>query len=380
MDIQDLRKEIDNIDAGLIELFEKRMETAKQIGEYKIDKGMPVYDPAREREKLSKIADDAPEGMRSYLRMLYASIFEMSKEHQRRLSKSNVDLVASIQDAIENTPRLFPENATVACQGTEGAYSQLACDKIFKESRIMYTGSFEGVFSAVSSGLCQYGILPLENSTAGSVNQIYDLMMKYNFYIVRCVRLKIDHNLMANPGTKKEAIKEIFSHEQALLQCGDFLNTMPGVKVTVCENTAVASQMVAESGRKDVAAISSFSCAELYGLACLERSVQDKGNNYTKFICISKKMEIFPASNKTSLMLVVDHKPGALYKVLARFYVLGINLVKLESRPIPDRDFEFMFYFDIESQVYAGEFIRMMSELEDISQEFRYLGSYLEIV
>ena len=185
---------------------------------------------------------------------------------------------------------------------------------------------------------------------------------------------------MSKPGCKISDIKEIYSHEQAINQCSGFLNTLTGVKVIPVENTAVAAQMVAQSGRKDVAALSSRACATLYGLECLAASVQDKGNNRTRFICISKNLEIYPGSDKTSIMMVLPHKPGALYKVLARLFVLGINVTKLESRPIPDRDFEFMFYFDLETSIYSEEFAQLMCELDELCEEFKYLGSYCEVV
>jgi len=262
----------------------------------------------------------------------------------------------------------------------EGAYSQIACEKIFKNPFIMYFKSFEAVFSAIDQGLCQYGILPIENSTAGSVNKVYDLMIEHNFSIVRTFRLKIDHNLLVNPGTNLADIKEVYSHEQAINQCGNFLHSLPGVNVIPVDNTALAAQMVAQSGRKDVAALSSRACAELYGLDCLRSSVQDKGNNRTRFICISRNLEIYPGSDKTSIMMVLNHKPGALYKVLARLYTLGINVTKLESRPIPDREFEFMFYFDLETSIYSEEFVQLMCELDEMCEEFKYLGSYTEVV
>ncbi len=268
----------------------------------------------------------------------------------------------------------------VACQGVEGAYSQIACEKMFKSPFILYFKNFEGVFNAIDQGLCQYGILPIENSTAGSVKKVYDLMIRHNFSIVRTFRLKVDHNLLAKPGTKLSDIREIYSHEQALNQCADFLQEMKGITIIPVANTAVAAEMVANSDRTDVAALSSRSCAELYGLHCLAASVQDKGNNRTRFICISKNLEIYPGSDKTSIMMILNHKPGALYKVLARLYTLGINVTKLESRPIPDREFEFMFYFDLDTSIYSDEFVQLMCELDELCEEFKYLGSYTEVV
>ena len=205
-------------------------------------------------------------------------------------------------------------------------------------------------------------------------------MIHHNFSIVRTFRLKIDHNLLAKPGASLSGIKKIYSHEQAINQCTEFLNNLHGVEIIPVENTAVAAQLVAESDRTDIAAISSKNCEELYSLCCLADSIQDKGNNRTRFICISKNLEIYPGSDKTSIMMVLPHKPGALYKVLARMYVLGINVIKLESRPIPERDFEFMFYFDLETSIYSEEFVQLMCELDDLCEEFKYLGSYTEVV
>ena len=152
------------------------------------------------------------------------------------------------------------------------------------------------------------------------------------------------------------------------------------MKVIPVENTATAAEMVASSGRTDVAAISSRSCMELYNLICLESSIQDEGNNRTRFICISKNLEVYPGADKTSIMMILNHRPGALYRVLARLYALGINVTKLESRPIPDRDFEFMFYFDLETSIYSEEFVQLICELDELSEEFTYLGSYSEVV
>lgn len=163
------------------------------------------------------------------------------------------------------------------------------------------------------------------------MNAVYDLMTQHNFRIVRSVRIKVDHNLLANPGAKLENICEIYSHEQAISQCAHFLQGLPNVKVIRCENTAVAARMVAESGRDDVAALSSRACRELYGLDCLAASVQDQGNNFTRFICIAKNLEIYPGADRTSLMMVLPHHPGSLYKVLSRFNALGVNMNKLES-------------------------------------------------
>ena len=381
MELQELRSKIDEIDAQLTKLFEARMDVAAEISAWKRENHMPVLDAARERDKLNAIAAESREDMQTYTQMLYSMIFELSRSHQSDLTRTQSSLRKEVEQAIEETPRLFPTAPIIACQGTEGAYSQIAGTRMFKSPKIMYFKSFDSVFSAIESGFCQYGILPIENSSAGSVKKVYDLMLRHKFYVVRSCRLKIDHNLLAAPGVKKEDIREIFSHQQALDQCAGYLEQFgPEVKITRCENTAMAAEAVAKSGRRDIAAIASYDCASLYGLKCLESDIQDRGNNYTRFICISKKLEIYPGANRTTVMMTLPHRPGSLCRALSRFYSLGINITKLESRPLPERDFQFMFYFDLETSVYSGEFGRMIDDLDSISEDFRYLGSYSEVI
>lgn len=375
-----LRGQIDQIDDKIIALFKERMQVSDKIALVKKEHDMPTLAPGRERAVLARVAEEAGEEFADYTESLFRTIMAASRSYQNIRSGKKSAVYESVKEALENTPKLFPQRAMVACQGIEGAYSQIACDSIFKSPSIMYFKSFDNVFKAVESGMCQYGILPIENSTAGSVNTIYDLMLRHNFSIVRSARLKVSHNLLAKYGTKLSDVKEIFSHEQAINQCAAFLAGMKGVKVTVVENTAVAAKMVAESGDPGVAALSSRFCAEHYGLQTLQANVQDQDNNYTRFICISKKPEIYPGADRTSFMMIISHKPGSLYNVLSKFYALGINLRKLESRPLPDREFEFMFYFDIESSVYAPEMEKLFLDLESESEEFRYLGTYNEVI
>lgn len=380
MDQKDFREQIDLIDDELVKLFAKRMEVSSKIAQFKKEKSLPVLDVKRERDKLKAVVDSSPDDIKEYTSVLYSLMFELSRSYQNKLIGKGTPLVSKIKDAIENTPKLFPEREAVACQGVEGAYSQIACDKLFKAPNVMYFSNFDAVFSAVEKGFCRYGVVPLENSTAGSVNTVYDLMTKHKFSIVRSIRLKVGHNLLAKPGTQISDIKEIYSHQQAISQCAGFLQSLKNVKIIPCENTAVAAKMVAESDRNDIATLSSGECMKLYGLSCLKASVQDKDNNYTRFICISKDLEIYPGADRTSLMAVLEDKPGSLYKLLSRLYALGINLNKLESRPMPEREFEFMFYFDLDTPVYSQEFLQLMGEIGDICEEFSYLGSYSEVI
>lgn len=379
MDLKELRNQIDEIDSGIVKLFCDRMAISTDIARYKAENSLLVLDASREREKLAALSKMAGEDMEGYVRTLYNIIFDLSRAEQEKIIRPICETAKAIKEAVDKTPKIFPESAVVACQGVEGAYSQMAVQKLFKYPDIRYCTDFEDVFSAVCSGSAEYGVLPLENSNAGVVSAVYDLMMKYNCYIVRCTRIHIDHQLLAKKGTEISDIKEVFSHPQAISQCAGFLKEL-GVKVTPIMNTALSAKMVAESERGDIAALSSRSCAALYGLETLKASVQDKGNNHTRFICISKNLEIYPGADKTSVIAVTPHRPGALFRVLSRINAHDINLAKLESRPIPDRDFEFMFYFDLETSVYSPRLIDIIGELEGICDEFRYLGSYCETV
>ncbi len=379
-DLKELRGQIDAIDTQMVELFKQRMAVSKEVAAFKKAHSMPTLDAGRERALLAKVGEQAGEELADYTESVFRTILAAGRSYQNQCSGARSQVYETIRKALDTTPELFPQRATVACQGIEGAYSQIACDSIFKSPAILYFNTFEHVFKAVETGMCQYGILPIENSTAGSVNAIYDLMIRHNFSIVRSARLKVSHNLLSKHGVKLEDIREVFSHEQAISQCAGFLSTLKGVKVTVVENTAMAARMVAQSERTDVAALSSRFCGEEYGLNLLKTNVQDQDNNYTRFICISKSPEIYPGADRTSLMMILPHKPGSLYNVLSKFYALGINLRKLESRPLPDREFEFMFYFDLECSVYAPEMERLFRDLEEESEQFRYLGTYNEVI
>lgn len=380
MNLDELRVQIDDIDRQMVDLFVRRMEVCEQIGRYKKENGLPTGDSRRERDKLVEVSKQAPEALETYVRSLYAQLFELSRSWQDRIILEPSPLCAGIETALQTTPAVFPSMGTIACQGVEGSYSQQAAERLFSAPSILFFHTFESVFSAIDSGLCDYGVLPLENSTAGSVNQIYDLMMRYRFSIVRSVRLKVDHSLLALPGARLEDIREVFSHEQAIAQCAGFFKAHPEIHATVCPNTAAAAQMVAQSGRRDAAALASSVCAGVYGLKTLASGVQDQGNNFTRFICISKRMQIFPGADRTSVMLTTPHRPGSLFRVLSRINALGINLTKLESRPLPDRNFEFMFYFDLETPVYSPQLIQLISELDHQCDSFAYLGSYSEVV
>ncbi len=380
MELEESRKKIDEIDRAIVDLFCKRMEAAKDIAAYKKENSMAVYDSERERILLERVEKMAKEPYGDYTRRLYTSVLELSRAYQNKELSKGSALAEEVKAAVERTPKLFPDKASVACQGVEGAHSSVACQKIFEKPSIMYCQSFDAVFQAVERGLCNYGVVPLENSSAGSVTEIYDLMSEHKFSIVRSKKMQIQHSLLAKSGTRLEDIKEIFSHPQAISQCSEFLKSLDGVKITECENTAISAKNVAESNRSDVAALAGDSCAEQYGLLVICPYVQNSKNNYTRFICFSKNLEIYPGADRTSFLIRTPHKAGALYGVMANFNALGINIIKLESRAVPESDFEFMFYFDIDVSVYSEKLPMIIELLENTlgTENLKYLGSYRE--
>jgi len=379
MSLKDLQTEINRIDDEVLELFQKRMKIAEDIVKYKIQHNILVSESQAERDNLYRVCSACDENMQNYAKILFSTIFDISRTHQNAFVKEYPPVVIEIQNALDNKKELFPQTAYVACQGVEGAYSQIAAEMLFAAPKIEYLNTFEGVFNAVDKGFCQFGVLPIENSTAGSVTNVYELMKKYKFHIVRSVKLRINHVLLAKNGVKIQDIKKIYSHEQALNQCSEFLKNNPQIMVTVCENTAVAAMEVANSDRNDVAALSSRNCAAIYNLSVLSDTIQNSDNNYTRFICISKELQIYSGANKISLMLSLDNKAGKLYSLLTKFSVLNLNLTKLESRPIKGTDFEFMFYFDIDGSVNSEEVLNLIGQISKVDGYFAFLGNYKEL-
>jgi chorismate mutase/prephenate dehydratase len=376
--LNELRMRIDSIDDGIARLFEERFAVTDEIARVKEADGIPIVNTAREREIISRVTNGQQDVIAGYTKTLFNMIFDLSRSRQTMLIGVPSGIEGRIRAALEETPQLFPKSAVVACQGSEGSNSIRACERLFDRPSVMYFNTFDSVCSAVDKNLCRYGILPIENSLHGSVAGIYDLMIEHRFNIVRSVKLKINHVLLAKPGVKTGDIRKVYSHEQALAQCSGFLKSLKA-EIIPCENTAMAAKMVSESGENDAAAISSARCAELYNLDILSDYIQNSENNYTRFICISKGLEIYPGAGKISMMMTLPHRPGSLYQMIAKFAALGINLTKLESRPIPEKDFEFMFFFEFDISVYDEAIYNLFSQLESGAETFAFMGSYSEI-
>ena len=255
--IEELRKKIDDIDDKIAALYLERQDAVRMIGEEKAKLHVPVLDPAREKKVIAKVTKSADDEQKIYLKRVFETIMETARAYQRRLVAPVTPLSDELRRVLMEGKKYFPVSASVACQGVEGSYSSIAADKLFEIADITYFRNFEGVFQAVEKGLCDYGVLPIENSAVGSVNAVYDLMKKHNFYIVRSIKLKVSHHLLAKKGAKLSDIKEVCSHEQALSQCAGYLQkNFPGVKITPCPNTAVAAETVAASDRAPTASAS----------------------------------------------------------------------------------------------------------------------------
>ncbi len=379
MDIDAIRKEIDSVDSEILPLFLRRMELSGEVAELKASAGMPILNREREREILRHVDEESGD-MGIWAHRLYSTIFELSRSYQTGFMTKGSNVRTQIERALENPPVLFPKGGTIACQGVEGAYSQLAADRLFPQGNIIFFKVFEGVFDAVEDGLADFGIIPIENSSNGSVRANYELLQKKNVTIVRSSRLCVRHELLAKPGVTLDEITEIHSHQQALGQCSAFLKTLGDrVKVIPCDNTAMAARLVAESPERGIAAISSGNCASLYGLKPIGGvDLQNSDNNYTRFICITKDPVVYPGANRINLMLTCEHRPGSLYDVLSQMAALELNLIKLESCPLVGSDFEFLFFFEFEGSVLEPRVVDMLENLERTCGSLKYLGNYME--
>lgn len=378
MELSEIRAKIDNVDDQLLQLFLERMALAEDVAAYKNEHHLPILNKERERAVLAKVTEKAGEKER-YAYHLFSTLFELARSRQAELITAPTKVEARVKASLAAGSEVFPQTGLVACQGVEGANSQAACDRLLPRGNIVYVKTFQAVVSAVESGLCKFGVLPIENSSNGSVRAVYRLLQEHNLSVVRSTRLCIRHELLTLPGVKMSDITEIYSHEQAIGQCSKFLNGLNGVRVIPCDNTAIAAKMVAESGNRHAAAISSHACTALYGLECINDQIQDSDNNYTRFICVTKDPVIYAGANRISLIIAFQNKPGALYEILSKLAALDINMTKLESCPVSGSDFEFIFFLELDASVQDPSVLAMLEEMERCCASFHFLGNYAEV-
>ncbi|MVB12653.1 P-protein [Caprobacter fermentans] len=370
MTLEELRKQIDEIDDGILELFLKRMACAKQVAEVKRQKGLPIFNETRELKILDDVCRKAGE-YGGQARILYANLMAMSREAQHSALGSGTELRQAVLKAsrFPNKPR------SVACLGEKGSYSHEALSRLYPEAEPVFFPDFPSIFAAVENGRADLGVLPVENSSAGSVNEVYDLILKYRFSIVSAISLSVRHCL-ASRETELHEIQTVYSHPQALRQCAGYLKKR-GVSSAECSSTAGAAKLAA--GKRKTAALCSEHAAAQYGLNILDRNVQDSDGNRTRFIAIGQNLLIPPQANKISLCFAVPHRTGTLYTVLARFAASGLNLTKIESRPIPGRNFEYDFYLDFSGSVADPKTLDLLCALSEELTRFSFLGNYSEL-
>lgn len=375
MDLLELRNEIDKLDDELIPLLLKRMDISRQVAEYKVKNGIPVLNEKRELEILDDVASKCGEQGEA-MKTVFSAIMDASRALQHKIIGGGDELRTLINSA-KNGKNLTANGEPIACQGVQGAYSGKTAEALFPDSPIIFHKQFEDVFEAVNQNKARYGIIPVENSTAGSVHESYDLIMKYKFFIVGAYDLRVDHCLCAKPNVEFENIDDVYSHPQALSQCNIFLKHFDFTGINF-SNTAAAAKFVAESDKNNIAAICSESAAKKYGLRIIRKGIQNVTNNTTRFIVISKELVIDDDAEKISLIFSAPHRTGSLYRVLGRFSMTGLNLTKLESRPVANGKFDYYFYVDILGSVRDEQTLDLLCALSDELPEFSFLGNYYE--
>ena len=371
MDLKQLRDLIDEVDDQIAQLYMQRIDLVKQVGEYKKQNDVVVEHSDREQYILDRLATKF--GNRTATDYLYNAIMTYSKMEQNILQANESGFVFKKQ-----TEDIFCET-NVGLAGTTGAYAEKATKKLFPNAQPKFYKSFGDVFDAVDKGEIKYGIVPVENSTAGSVNEVYDLLKEYDIKIVASQRLTINHCLLGTQGATLADITKVYSHPQALYQCKNFLNANK-IEAVADTNTAVACERVLELGDKTVGAVGDESNAQKNGLQVLKRGVQNAEHNYTRFIVISKQMTVLPQADRLSLMVSLKHKPGALFQLLSILSSFKVDLLKLESRPIPDKEFEFMFYIDVKCNVFCERTQTMLDCIKAYCETSTILGAYHEVI
>ncbi len=374
-----LRGEIDQIDRQLVELFLRRMEVTGRVGAYKQARGIPVLDAARERQVVAaKTALTDDPARKRDLAALYAAIMAISRAQQRTLVKEGTEDPGYARFVQARQEQRQPvERPRVVYQGEPGCYSEEAAAGFFG-SQVDSAGCpwFEDVFLALRDGRADYAVLPVENSSTGSIRQVYDLLAQYEYYIVGEWQVKVEHCLTALPGVKLEEIRTVYSHEQGLMQCEKFLDAHPDWRRVPTLDTAGSAKQVAQTGDRQAGAICSRRAAERYGLEILAQGINYNAENQTRFVVVSPRLEMRPGRDKISALFRLPHQSGSLHEILTLFAVQGLNLLKLESRPIPGRGWEYLFFLEFSGDLDAPGMDGVLHELSQLALEFRVLGNF----
>ena len=376
MDLKDIRAEIDEIDSQLVELLLRRMNCSEEVAIYKAENNMPIFNNEREQQIIDKVTANSGR-YADCTRILFQNIMEISRGLQHDIIGSGKEL-RKLFDSADSKAKINETHEKVACFGNAGSNTHIALMKLFPESEPVFYGKFSSVFEALENKEADYGIIPIENSSAGSVIDVYDLMLQYRYYIVSAVDLKINHCIAGVEGAELSDVKEVYSKDQALAQCSKFIDEHK-LSAMLYASTSAAAKMVAEKGDKSLSAVCSAYAAKEYGLKVFAEGIQNDENNCTRFIIISKNPIISDDADRISLCFSVSHVKGSLCSVISRFSSHGLNLTKIESRPMVGKSFEYLFYLDFTGNAQSEHIKNLLCSLSEELPEFSFLGNYKEL-
>ena len=377
-DLQSLRGQIDEIDRQLVELFRQRMDVTRRVGLYKQAHHLPVLDQERERQVLRNKGELAGEELRPAVTTLFQTIMALSRRQQRDMLGERADN-PGLRRYLAARAGVRPpvERPRVVYQGVPGAYSEQACLNFFgPQVETEGLEQFEDAFLALKEGRADYAVLPIENSSTGAIRQIYDLLSQYEYFIVGETTVRVEHCLMALPGATLDTITHVYSHEQGLFQCEQYLAGHPGWHTVPQADTAGSARMVAASGDPTKAAICSARAAQLYGLNILARGINHNSHNTTRFVVVSPRLELREGADKISTLFMLPHESGTLHEILTIFAIRGLNLVKLESRPVPEHSWEYLFFLEFNGHLDQQVTADVLHELAQTTGDFRVLGNF----
>ncbi|WP_133016590.1 prephenate dehydratase [Clostridium cuniculi] len=383
MNLSECRNEIDKIDKELVELFEKRMNVAINVAEYKIENNIPIFNGVREAEVIEKNINRLNNKEYSKLtEKFFTHLMELSRSLQADIidknNKKNNNIIGSIEENIStNENKRDLKNIKIGYQGVKGSFSEEAMIKYFGENHTTTDyEEFEDVFVALKNNEIDYGILPIENSSTGAITTVYDLLVQYGLYIVGEECIKIDQNLIGVKGSKLEDIKEIYSHPQGFEQSSEFLSKQNNLKLIPFHNTAISAKYISEINDKSKAAIASLRAAKIYGLDVIQKEINDKDNNHTKFVIVGRKLESSKECNKITVVFSLDDKAGTLYNLLRHFAENNINMIKIESRPSKNEPWQYLLYVDFEGNIENEDVKKAIKLIEEKSEYFKLIGCY----
>ena len=380
-DLNEIREAINEVDQSLAQLFEKRMELVALVAEYKIENDIPILNSEREKQVIERALESLRDkSLSREMEIFFNELMAISREYQSRYIDGKFVAQTRGSDeawGINALASRETKNLKIGFQGVEGSFSEEALLNYFgKEAMTSSFRFFEDVFMAIDRGDVDYGILPVENSSTGSVNEVYDLLRKYGCHINGEIVLKVKQNLLGVKGASIEDIKEVYSHSQGFQQSAEFFKDHPSWKLIPYHNTALGAKLISEAEDKSRAAVASERAAAIYGLDILEENLNFNSKNYTRFVIIGKDIRLDESSDKISVVLTVRHKAGSLCDVLSLFSQEGLNLLKIESRPIMDKSWEYFFHLDFEGNLQDPHVSRIMDEIRSRTTYFKILGNY----